>query len=440
MTDRVDPLVERFFHPVKPAPQGRPRLSLADVPPTEEGLRLLSSSGAWHSVAALAERLEAQHVDAATRRPTTDSLRFALCRVTAYFKMQQYPNARRFFDNVGDLFALAQTSAVVVPYSLMYLHALLPGLSGDLRSSQQRLYQLLEWSLTRQRALPKSFPMLPQLDGDEEEGKESRLWAARVRRCRRAIAVNHFECGQFGPSLHMMQSLVSSETDDRRRLLSLHQLGCLCLHSGNSFLAREVFKLIEKYSFSNSSSSEGGEGVADDPSLVELRLLLTQLDHALLLVFHGYFSEASNTLRLLTAAESAPILTSPSDETTATTTAKTTTERRKREEAAATHAAFREYVRIGAHSSLATCACFLHRNDADLSGAAPTSTVVTMLESMERVLREEPDTALKSDALLYCLARGYEMEGAATQQRLETVDALIDAYRCHREAAPLLKR
>ncbi|AYU79773.1 hypothetical protein, conserved [Leishmania donovani] len=186
------------------------RITLTDVPPSADGLRLLASNGNWSEVLALAERLATEVAAKARRHPfkyasvpwstsppestlrvspehpqeeplTTQSppetdvtaaassasrfstdaavrsarLPYVLVQVTANLKMRRIAAAKKVVDALGDIegegFRHPVTRESFAPFSLRVVAALLPLYVGAPMEAQKKLYALLEECLRHER-------------------------------------------------------------------------------------------------------------------------------------------------------------------------------------------------------------------------------------------------------------------------------------------------
>lgn len=390
----------------------RVALSVADVTPDEAGLRKLAAAGSWVAVGALAERLESQALDDTTRLPTEASLKFTVVRVQTCLRLQQPESAKRIFDVLGNFqesrfFVTVSTPTgqatrrSVVPFSLLFLKAQLPALLpspttsatsqsggssniGGLQEAQLHLYDLLAHCEAQQSA-----PFTTSA--------ERFTWRHRGKRVRRALVANHFELQQFGTALTMMNELAETETNDMAHMFAMQQLGCMCLRCGNSFLAAEVFRTIEKLPL-ESSGADAASSVNDDTlaRLKDVKAAIVAVNQALLLAFHGYFAEACVGLRNVLSGIPAPV---PVENPSRSSGASGTTT--KHLAGGDTDAAL-AFLRRCAANSLVACVPFLHRNDApevvpgapaSLNPSIPIPSVSVSAASMRRVDKDNTAAA-----------------------------------------------
>ncbi|GET89537.1 hypothetical protein, conserved [Leishmania tarentolae] len=186
------------------------RVTLADVPRSADGLRLLASNGNWSEVLTLAEQLETEIEAKAQRHPlkyasvpwvtsssestprvspenpkgapmtthsppemdvtaadnsilrlSTDAavlsarLPYVLVQVTANLKMRRVVAAKKVVDALGDIegegFRHPVTRESFAPFSLRLVAAFLPLYVGAPMEAQKKLYALLEECLQRER-------------------------------------------------------------------------------------------------------------------------------------------------------------------------------------------------------------------------------------------------------------------------------------------------
>lgn len=497
MLSKATPNTIHFFGGLSSVPTGAicPALTVSDVPADDEGLRILSAAGRWTAVAALAERLEGQRLQPSTMYHTEASLRYTLVRVQAYMALQMFDRAKHLFDTLGNLsdsrFSVDCSSAPppvvvqagsssyqggsapsfaakgrlsIVPFSLWFLHAQLPMLvSGQLMESQTRLYELLQRCESAGAA--------------SASGGERSMWRQRARRIRRALVANHFELEQFGPALTLQRDIADTETNELQHLLAMQMLGCMCLRSGNSTLATEVFRAIERMQVDDEAYD-----AETNNHLASTKEVMVALNHALLLSFHGYFAEACATLRNIMSGVPVAVPAVARDDgdggggggVNAASAAAC-------EEALATRQQLRRY----AATSLCTCLPFLHRNDAPdappaqalnssvsipvLStpaqsttaaeqqhplAAAPTppplprTSVQSLSAYLDEQIRADPKGMLSLDAFVFNLYRVVDLENAApiaettapppsqgggSASRTEVIENLLEQFRGWRD-------
>jgi hypothetical protein len=376
-----------------------PALVVNDVTPDDAGLRLLASAGRWAAAAALAERLEGDHLEQRTMYPTEASLKYTLVRVQSYIKLQMFDRVKQVFDTLGNFndsrFCAAAGSVVgpassyfsvrevdssrksIVPFSLWFLHAQVPMLchaqQTALQDSQQRLYELLaRCELQVSSSSQPAGSTTPSHPGAATTaapaGGSLVLWRQRARRVRRALVGNHFELEQFSSALVLQRDIADTETNELQHLVAVQMLGCMCLRSGNSTLATEVFRSIERMQVDDEAYD-----AETNASLASTKEVMVAMNHALLLSFHGYFGEACATLRNIMSGV-------PVDQASMPTTVVSSTSAASGAVGAQAEAlAVRQQMRRYATTSLCACLPFLHRNDApDAPPAPPLNSSVSV--------------------------------------------------------------
>jgi hypothetical protein len=196
------------------------------------------------------------------------------------------------------------------------------------------------------------------------------LWRQRARRVRRALVGNHFELEQFSSAMVLQRDIADTETNELQHLVAVQMLGCMCLRSGNSTLATEVFRSIERMQVDDEAYD-----AETNASLASTKEVMVAMNHALLLSFHGYFGEACATLRNIMSGvpvdqASMPITVAPATSAAAALGAVG---------AQAEALAVRQQMRRYATTSLCACLPFLHRNDApDAPPAPPLNSSVSV--------------------------------------------------------------
>ncbi|AIN99282.1 hypothetical protein LPMP_261700 [Leishmania panamensis] len=204
------------------------RVTLANVSPNADGLRLLASNGNWSEVLALAERLETEVAAKARRHPlkyatvprstsppesmflmsskhseeelsttqlppvtdvtaaaisslglSTDAaarsarLPYVLVQVTANLKMRRIAAAKKVIDALGDIegegFRHPVTRESFAPFSLRLVAAFLPLYVGAPMEAQKKLYALLEECLRHERqcSANSTVTRIPAVLGDD---------------------------------------------------------------------------------------------------------------------------------------------------------------------------------------------------------------------------------------------------------------------------------
>ncbi|RNF18995.1 hypothetical protein TcG_04739 [Trypanosoma cruzi] len=408
-----------------PVESVREDLEVEDVPQNDEGLRLMAADANWSGVLLLAERLGAE-ADADTIQGLACKLRYTLVQVTAYFSMQRYAAAKKLVDAVGDLnsdrFTDPVTKESIVPFSLRFISALLPSYCGSAVETQCRLYVLLE-------------------ECQKHAGVAvSPLRKARVKRIQRALVVSYYQTEKYADAIRLSEEMIAAERYDDgdyegadfrvlKQMLQLQQLATLCLHSGDIFLAEDVFRAIDGLSTAEES---------DDVQNFH-RFLIT-INRALWLTFNDRAGEASQIFRevargtsefcrIPNAAEKSssvvPTVSSQRQTSTAPLYAANT-------QSALCHKAFHQ-LWVSAATSHLSCIPYeatLNKN--------PTTLMASLIDTMEGYLRQNPVELLHSDAFLGNSVRLYTLEGGANRKKLDLLADMLEVFRCERGCIPPL--
>ena len=377
----------------------RPRLSASDVSQDEQGLRQLASTGSWLAALQLAERLEQRCcADTGGKGPNDQSLRFALVRVTAYLKMNQPDAAKRALDALGENILDPSTNAlgstgkkILVPFSLHFLNAVVPGLLGQGAVSQSKLYDLLSFCDVNQ-----AKSLVDRL-----------LWKSRAKRVTRALIANHLELAEYSVAISLLTDLAESETDEIRHYWYQQQLGCLCLRSGNVFLALEVFKSIENTSVDDEDDDGSASRTAEAKyDAKEFKRLICAVNKGLVLAFRGEYAEAQTVFRSIAGEE--PAASSPP-----------------------LAALLRACCLASAEGC---CAAYVATPKTDDNLSA--TSVQQIVAHLEGAIVRNPKTLLSMDVALVSLSRLYLLEGEHGAAKVATLANIVELFRCGREALP----
>ena len=298
--------IQSFFgkQPI-PSNAVRMKLKMADVPQDDEGLKQLASCECWLAVLQLAEKLEQNFInqDSKERGNNEKALKYTVVRITAFVKMSDYERAEQLLQRIGSVLKEPWNAAgkLVLPFSMLFLNAVIPGMRGQVTVSQSRLYDLL--ALCDAQVLRCSTALTATASTVE--------WRQRCRRVRRALVTTHFEQGDWNLAIKLMSDLAEGEVSEVRHILSLQQVGLLCLRTGNSQHAEEVFRSIAQ----NLDDDDDDEGIESSNSgwkkketladVKETKRFVVLMNKAFLSVFQGKFTEAVLLLRGISDAPAA---------------------------------------------------------------------------------------------------------------------------------------
>jgi len=392
----------------------RPRLTAADVTQDEAGLRKLCESENWISCLQLAEKLEAvaerQARAVESTSPSLSSLRFTLVRVTAMWKLHQFDAIRKLLDSLAAQGILdtsrymSQVTSMVaapgkpsrtnVPFSLLYLRAVVSMALGQPALAQQSLFQLLNMCEVGQKVLAEQL-----------------LWKARAKRTRRALVSVHLDIGQFAAAMQFVRELADTETDDLEHLFRLQEVVCVCLAGGNFSLASEVLKQLQQSDvdvddvvFASKADPETAHRIVQD--LTEIRSVLHAITQGLISFARGEFATAMQAFRsvgqLLEKDYATPAMTD------------------------AMHR-----MRRDAYLSWITSLLYNGKNE---DGSSPVQMAV---QRLEQLMRDNPKAFAAHDSSLLALKRLYLMEGSDDDgSRFSSLCLVIEAFRAPRECFP----
>jgi len=238
-------------------PRGLPRLTEADVPANESGLRRLAQSGSWRSVSSLSQRL------LSTAHPVDELLRLRWFRITALLKLRSYAQAEREMAILGDLtgeswmferYATLYSGrrGSMVPFSLLVQRALMPGYTGKHAESLQRLYDLLDLIKWVPWPAASWSPPEPRTLSDEDAATQRSQWQ-QVMLCLvnslvttqdYPLAIAHLE-QMLGREQACAQANPSAGTVSPQTTLLHSLLGRVHIQVGNTAAAEDAFDQLD---------------------------------------------------------------------------------------------------------------------------------------------------------------------------------------------------
>lgn len=459
------------------------RTSLADVPASDEGLKMLAANGNWSEVLALAEKLDARVTAKACRRPSrystvsattpaclassattpasplsTDAavrnarLPYVLVQVTANLKLRRIVAARKVINELGDLegegFRHPVTRESFAPFSLRLIAASLPLYVGVPMEAQKKLYALLEECLRCERKCSEALHEA-QVPGSSTANMLSaeavrRLWCRwtqRVFRVQRALLHVHVHLNQQSLAHRIAEQVLGNEdvwhhtfhvlSDDLhqlRHVLHLQQVLCLALHVGDAQRAREVHRAIRQIA----AELKAAEPTTAAPlSNSAFAMLITVSCDAFLAVFQGDYKEAvrlfCDVVDRCTEAKQllkADNVSSDGDENLIAAADGTISELALR------HWTLQE---LCANAQVSQATCMAYRSDAE-----PTKAMSSMCTTMEDYAKAEPHVLCNFDPFVESMVRFYTLAGER-RANLERFSDLLEVFRCDRSSLPSLE-
>lgn len=392
-----------------PIPQNelRRRINEKDVSQDDFGLQQLAEEGSWLAVLALAEKLEREQIDAETKSKNVEkSLRYVLVKVTAYVKMGEHDKGLQVIERLGDLhkghYLAKNTGRTVAPFSLLFLHAILPAYA----SAAARFPEL---ALSRLNDLCTYCERYEKEPG--QSAKEVLAWRNRIKRCHRALVSVYFDLRQYSHAVQTMRALIDVETNEAREMVLLQQFGCFCLRCGNVFMAMEAFRQLDTFAIDADQHDE-----LTFSSLKALKETMSLMNRAFLKVSAGKFAEARELFEAVVLDKARKTERTPS-----------------RIEEIQWIDAMQDKLAHCAHGSMFVCHPFVAtpNNDADRK-----YTVVATLQQIEGYVKKYPKQALALDATVYNVSLLYNLEGDEGRNKVALLHHMVECFRCSQDAAP----
>ncbi|XP_061337445.1 uncharacterized protein LOC133284449 [Gastrolobium bilobum] len=214
-------------------------------------LQDLATRGAWRSIIDKVSRARALSL---LQKPH-DHLTYLAFNVLAFTKLRRFNEASAELDSVEDLDSshyryetypkiYSNRVGSMVPFSLRWLHALIPIKLGQRQQGMDRLYHLLDF--VREKLKEKEMNNL---------GVSLDVWRKREVFVVNCIIGHHLSQKEFGVCLSLMKNLLSRDAYSSDPLL-ISQLGYIQLQIGDLEGAKVSFFKIEGEGKSNGSLSE----------------------------------------------------------------------------------------------------------------------------------------------------------------------------------------
>ncbi|CCW70699.1 unnamed protein product [Phytomonas sp. Hart1] len=439
--------------------QARKCITEADVPHTDDGLRVLAANGNWSEVVSLAMKLEETAVEnrhhcvlhnkegnlVQSAEPMLElvaRLPYILVQVISYFKMQRVEEAKKLLDTLGDIegdvFLDPITRENLAPFSLRFLSSLIPFYMSNPMETLKRLYKLLD---EHDKYALNSFSLPSKSFGKKCE--------QRVKRIQRALIYVYYSTGKFELAIKTFQKMINldemvsrmiedtkcwSQSKRIRYVLLLQQFACLCLHCGNAVMSGEAFDMIVMISRENSSSSFFSDNPSKiineevDGSSAEATLYkhIINMNEGFKLIISGKFGEAAECFRFLALQVSSDI----NDRSIQTSDSNT------RDSLVVDTLSGVVLQQLKSNAQTSHCTSLLYGSHEDKDD----ETFLTQIkDTLEHYLREDPSTIMQSDAFLGDLVRVYALCGER-KEKLEHLAGILEVFRCDAASLPNMEK
>lgn len=249
--------------------------SLNDLAPELSSLQDLATRGSWRSILDKVARARALSL---LQKPH-DHLTYLSYNVLALVKMRRFAEALAELDSLEDLDSsqyryesypsvYPNRTGSMVPFSLRWLHALIPIKMGERQDGLDRFYELLDF--VQSKVKDKE---LKNLDASVK------LWKKREVFVINCIIGHHLSNKEFGVCLTLINNLLSQDFSDPA-LIS--KLGYIQMHVGDIEGAKRSFNRIEEMVKEGKSSGSLSE--------VEIKNLVNRNKALVFLVGKDYLS------------------------------------------------------------------------------------------------------------------------------------------------------
>ncbi|CCW65119.1 unnamed protein product [Phytomonas sp. EM1] len=441
--------------------QCRKRITQADVPRTDDGLRILAANGSWSEVISLATKLEETAVknarfcvmqsnEGALVQPATHTaelvarLPYILAQMSSYFKMQRVEKAKELLDALGDIegdaFLDPITRENLAPFSLRFLSSLIPFYMSNPMETLKRLYKLLD---EHENYGPDSFSSLSR--------NVRRKYEQRVKRIQRALIHVYYSTGKFELAIRTFQKMIEWEEDVEnmiaktkcwsqskriRNVLQLQQFACLCLHCGDTVISGKAFNIIAMISSGSPSSSFPSNNSgrinnedANDESISEASLYshIINMNEGFKLIVSGKFSEAAVCFRSIAHRLSSNIKGCSHQASLDPNVG-------NRLMIDVLSDTVLQQLKSNAQTSHCTSLLYCSHED-----KASEAFMTEIRDTLEHYLREDPSLLTQSDAFLSDLVRVYALCGER-KEKLEQLAGLLEVFRCDAASLPNLEK
>ncbi|KAA0036282.1 hypothetical protein IC582_018368 [Cucumis melo] len=249
--------------------------SLNDLAHDLSSLQDLATRGSWRSILDKVARARALSL---LQKPH-DHLTYLSYNVLALVKLRRFAEALAELDSLEDLNSsqyryesypsvYPNRTGSMVPFSLRWLHALIPIKMGERQDGLDRFYELLDFVQSKLK--------------DKEEKKldvSVNLWKKREVFVINCIIGHHLSNKEFGVCLTLINNLLSEDFSDPA-LIS--KLGYIQMHAGDIEGAKRSFNRIEELVKEGKSSGSLSE--------VEIKNLVNRNKALVFLVGKDYLS------------------------------------------------------------------------------------------------------------------------------------------------------
>ncbi|KAL4020088.1 hypothetical protein IC575_018854 [Cucumis melo] len=249
--------------------------SLNDLAHDLSSLQDLATRGSWRSILDKVARARALSL---LQKPH-DHLTYLSYNVLALVKLRRFAEALAELDSLEDLNSsqyryesypsvYPNRTGSMVPFSLRWLHALIPIKMGERQDGLDRFYELLDFVQSKLK--------------DKEEKKPDvsvNLWKKREVFVINCIIGHHLSNKEFGVCLTLINNLLSEDFSDPA-LIS--KLGYIQMHAGDIEGAKRSFNRIEELVKEGKSSGSLSE--------VEIKNLVNRNKALVFLVGKDYLS------------------------------------------------------------------------------------------------------------------------------------------------------
>jgi hypothetical protein len=419
-------------------------LTLTDVPASNDGLRALAAGGNWAAVQNLSAKLAHQQVDRNTgKRDIEPYVQYALVQLTALVKTEQFASANDVLDRLGDLDGASyidSTGRSLIPFSLRFLHAVLPQSVNNAAVAFSRLIALME-RVERERSaladatnqdadtsvLSKSI-----IDGGtsatlsmkpaELERRSDHRW----RRTARALAINSFERGDVPLALSYMRRLADAVTSPVDAALIQQQVGCAALRCGDFVSAQEAFKALTVDNLAREFPDD------DVDSFSEIVSTVNAMNTALTEIFGGRFNDALKRLFEIAApALNADVNLLPKPQAIASSPTTSMTN-----EILVGNGAVRRTGALPTTLTLRLLAANTYIVCHQYAVGSDRCSITNSVASFEGLLRRYPIEVVRFQPLVLNIRRLGDWQGEVLVNRRALLESVIDSFVAGKETLP----
>ncbi|KAJ4841654.1 hypothetical protein Tsubulata_048792 [Turnera subulata] len=266
---------------MEPDPLSNKFGSLNDLALELASLQDLANRGSWRSILDKVERARSLSLLATPH----DHLTYLAYNVVALTKLRRFSDASSELDSLDDLDShhyryetypkiYHNRTGSMVPFSLRFLHALVPTKLGQRQEGLDRFYLLLDFVRGKKQKATSNQ------GGEGHEEASARVWRRREVSVANAIISLHLMNKEFGVCLSLINDLIAR--GNPLDPVTFSKLGYIQMQIGDLEGAKRSFDLAEK------SSSAVAEGAA--MSEAELKNLASRNRALVYLVGKDYVS------------------------------------------------------------------------------------------------------------------------------------------------------